>query len=69
MESSIAVFLLRQPACERLPTINAKRPTARECVETTPRQRANQTKQTNQKQHHAACKCKPHNVALQKRPA
>ncbi len=31
MESSIAVFLWRQPARERLPTLNGK-PHARECV-------------------------------------
>ena len=39
MESSIAVFLLRQPACERLPTIPHRRLTKPKAAAKPPHQR------------------------------
>jgi hypothetical protein len=48
MESSIAVFLLRQPACERLPTIPHRQLTKPKAAAKPPHQitRAEHVKQT-----------------------
>ena len=48
MESSIAVFLLRQPACERLPTMPHRMPTKpKGCGQTTAPKNSNRTRHTN----------------------